>query len=87
MIAMGGCSLLLEITGDVRYRDLGVECIEHIFSRHVNLSERPAIGQRYDVWEFVDQEGQPFYEGKRLRSDSGHVTENGRPGAQVPASR
>ena len=75
MIAISGCSLLLEATAEVHYRDLGVECIEHVLKYHANLSEQPTVGLRYDVWEFVDQAGHPYFEGDRLRTDPGHVLE------------
>lgn len=87
MIALGGLSLMLQLTGDARYRDIGFTFIDHILSRHVNVSYLPfnaktpckkmCASLMPDVmWEFTDTKGNPWYEEQGiLRSDPGHANE------------
>ena len=75
MIGLGAMELFLRLTGDGRYLERGAVCLEQLLSRHTNLAATPAIGLPHDVWEYVDDRGQPYREGALLRSDPGHACE------------
>ncbi len=77
MIAIGGAALFAELTGSRRYRDVGLEFVEHVLRFHAHLpGAADAPGEDYDVWEFVDDRGLPYREeGGAVRSDPGHATE------------
>lgn len=77
MIAIGGATVFLGVTGEKRYRDLGFELIERVVRGHVAPRDGvPASGlRRFDFWEFNDDAGRPYREGRALRSDPGHATE------------
>ncbi len=83
MIALGGLSLMLQITGDTRYCEIGFAMIEHIFKHYVHhpnhhyaissLAQQLQLG---DMWEFTDENGEPWLEaGNVLRCDPGHAIE------------
>ncbi len=83
MIALGGLSLMLQITGDTRYCEIGFEMIEHIFKHYVHHSNRhdaiSSLAQQLqvgDMWEFIDDKSEPWLEaGRVLRCDPGHAIE------------
>ncbi len=68
MIAIGAAALLLDLTRDPVYRDMGLSLIDHILRHHVDP-------ETFDLWEFIDEAGRPFHEGDALRCDPGHATE------------
>lgn len=76
MIAIGAAARFLEITGDSAYRRIGLEYIEHILARHVDTDGTGGCCRRYDVWECVDDDGQPYVdEDGVLLSNPGHSIE------------
>ncbi len=75
MIGIGAAARFLQCTGDKAYRDMGAAYIDHILRHHVNVGGG-GPSRRYDMWEFVDDDGRPYIEdGDVLRSDPGHACE------------
>lgn len=76
MIAIGAASRFLACTGDPMYASRGLEYIDYILARHVNVDGDGPAGRQYDMWEFTDEAGKPYVEaGGVVRSDPGHATE------------
>lgn len=76
MLCTGGAALFLELTGDPWYLEQALSFIDRTLDLHVNLTEEPAMGLPYDMWEFVDRSGKPWLDPQgRLYSDPGHSTE------------
>jgi mannose/cellobiose epimerase-like protein (N-acyl-D-glucosamine 2-epimerase family) len=74
-IAVKGAAKLLECTRDGRFLDIGLEFIDHVLERYVNLSDAPAFGGRHDMWEFTGDDGRPYVENGALLNDPGTVME------------
>ena len=65
-----------EVTGEQRYLDQGYAWLDYLLTHHVASDEpRPAPALPYDVWEFVDDAGQPYRMNSLLLSDPGHALE------------
>ena len=76
MIAVGGASIFLQSTGELRYQALGLRLIDYILQHHTDQTGTRSDSQRYDVWEYVDDERQPYVDADGvLLSDPGHVCE------------
>lgn len=76
MIAIGAASRFLDITGNGIYHDRGVEYIDYILKYHVNTDGECDCTKRYDMWEFIDTDGQKYIETDGvLLSNPGHSTE------------
>ncbi len=76
MLALGAAGLFLDVTGDARYRDMGLAYLDHMLQYHLNTDEHPAVGQPFDGWEFVGEDGKPWLdESGALLSDPGHTCE------------
>ncbi|MCL2641277.1 MAG: AGE family epimerase/isomerase, partial [Phycisphaerales bacterium] len=70
MLLVGAAALMVELTKDEEWAEMGREMIEHVLRWHVDI-ERGT----FDMWEFVDTERRPYLEDGKLRSDPGHATE------------
>jgi mannose/cellobiose epimerase-like protein (N-acyl-D-glucosamine 2-epimerase family) len=77
MIGIGAAALFLDVTGDRRWAETGLEFAEHMLARHSNPPSPSECmrGEPYDMWEFVDGEGRPWVKDGKLHSDPGHATE------------
>lgn len=77
MIAVGAASLLLRLTGQAEYVEMGRIALSHLFQYHVCRPGIPRDGCcDYDTWEYVDAAGNPATEPPGiLRCDPGHATE------------
>lgn len=76
MIAIGGASVFLQSTGDLLYRDVGLRLIDYILQYHADLTGDTPGCQRYDIWEYVGDDRQPYIDADgTLLSDPGHVCE------------
>jgi mannose/cellobiose epimerase-like protein (N-acyl-D-glucosamine 2-epimerase family) len=76
MIPLSAATVFLASTGDARYQELGLACIDHALDRLVNTTGDNALSRKYDMWEFVVADGQPWLEeGGVLRCDPGHAVE------------
>lgn len=76
MIALGAACRFLDITGEEKYLKYGLEYLDYILANHVNTGRQGCPGEQYDMWEFTDENRNPYYDAeKRLFSDSGHATE------------
>jgi mannose/cellobiose epimerase-like protein (N-acyl-D-glucosamine 2-epimerase family) len=76
MIAIGTASRFFQITGQGEYVRTGLSYVEHILERHVDLDGRGGVTRKYDMWEFVDDEGDPWIgDDGVLVSDPGHAVE------------
>lgn len=82
MIAVGGCALFAELTGEREWLDAGDRLVRFILARHANLPAENSTRCRFpelrphDFFEHRDSAGQPFSEdGGVVRSDPGHVLE------------
>ncbi len=76
MLALGAAGLFLECTGQAVYRDMGLVYLDYLLKYHVNTAPNPELGQQFDAWEFVDEQGRPFIDADgALLSDPGHVCE------------
>ncbi|MCK5114098.1 MAG: AGE family epimerase/isomerase [Phycisphaerae bacterium] len=76
MIAIGAALRFLDVTGDGKYHDYGVEYIDYILEHHINTTGDCDCTKRYDMWEFVGADGQKYIEPDgALLSDPGHATE------------
>ncbi len=76
MIAIGAALRFLDVTGNGIYHDRGLEYIDYILKYHVNTSGQCDCTNPYDMWEFVDADGQKYIDSEGvLLSDPGHATE------------
>jgi len=76
MLGLGAAALFLECTGDPVYQEMGLAYLDHVLRHHVNLQADGDTSRKYDMWEFVDDDGRPYLEpGGLLRSDPGHACE------------
>jgi len=76
MLGLGAAALMLECTGDPVYQDIGLAYLDHVIERHVNTGQQTPSGQIYDMWEFVDDAGNPWLDDSGAQiSDPGHACE------------
>jgi hypothetical protein len=76
MIPLSAAAVFLVSTGNPRYQDLGLSYIDHALDHLINTTADNALCRKYDMWEFVGDDGKPWLEeGGVLRSDPGHATE------------
>ena len=75
-IAIKGAGRFLECTRDGRFLDIGLEFMDYVLERYVNLGDAPAFGACYDMWEFTGEDGRPYIENGTLLNDPGTVMES-----------
>ena len=76
MIGVGAASRFLQITGRKEYVKTGLSYIDHVLHRYVDLRERSGATCKYDMWEFVGDEGAVWIEDDgAIISDPGHAVE------------
>ena len=75
MIALGGTALGLKY-GDRKYWEgRAVALIRRIFDRYVHTGEDTDTFRKFDFWEAVDTDGNPWIENGKLICDPGHTLE------------
>jgi len=74
MIAIGGCSLFAELTGEEEWFEIGERFIRHILEKHVNFGQLPEL-ELHDYFEFIGRDGRPWKDGENVLSDPGHALE------------
>jgi hypothetical protein len=74
-IAIKGAARFLECTRDPRFLEIGLEFIDHVLERYVNLDAAPDLGARHDMWEFTGEDDRPYIDGGTLLNDPGTVME------------
>jgi hypothetical protein len=74
MIAIGGCSLFAEVTGEEEWFEIGGRFIRHILDKHVNLGQLPEL-ELHDYLEFIGKDGLPWRDADMVLSDPGHALE------------
>mgnify|MGYP003336915080 CR=1 FL=1 len=76
MIGLYAMSTFYEVTGEQRYLDQGLDWLDFLMAHHVASDDhRHAPAWSHDVWEFVDDAGQPYRMNSLLLSDPGHALE------------
>ncbi len=75
MIAIGGASTFARVTNDKKYAQLGFRLLDHMLDFHVNVDGNNPDIKPFDMWEFIDEEGNLFLTDGKILSDPGHGTE------------
>lgn len=75
MIAVGAAATFVECTSDSTFAEIGFKLLDHILSRHVNVDGRVEYLRPCDMWEFIDDDGNPYQKDGAVISDPGHATE------------
>ncbi len=60
MLGIGTMNLLWRETGDIRYQEVGLQCIEHILDIHVNNESKWEELPPWSFTEYVDDTGLPY---------------------------
>lgn len=74
MIAVGGCALFAELTGEAEWFDTGEALVRELVEKHLNTGQFDGL-EPYDYVEHTDANGNPHEENGRIMSDPGHSLE------------
>jgi hypothetical protein len=74
MIQMGTAALLVG-QGEKEGVEMGLRVIRHELDHYINVDGRMSEVEAWDLWEAVDDVGQPFREDGVVMSDPGHALE------------
>jgi len=74
MIAIGGCALFAELTGEDEWFEAGAAIIDELMRTHLNLGQFDGL-EVGDYFEHRDADGNPFVEDDHIISDPGHALE------------
>ena len=75
LIQIGAAALQAHCDGDSRSIEIGLNLIEHILEKHVNINNRWPNLKEFDVTEYIDQSGRPYLNEGIILSDPGHSLE------------
>ncbi|MFA5689235.1 MAG: hypothetical protein WC959_08835 [Kiritimatiellales bacterium] len=76
MISISAIALFLKCGGNPEFKQAGFEFLDHVLSNYVNLDGKSPLSEKYDMWEFVNKNGDPFIDERNvLLNDPGHACE------------
>lgn len=74
MISLDGIALAAQFCNKEKWLGIAREVITYIFQNHINTGQISQL-QKYDFWEAIDVDGQPWKENGQLFCDPGHALE------------